>query len=94
MIGWRPPWQIGALEEFRRPRSHLFVDQLRGKRFDLARLSGAVAAVDDRRLDAFRAAIPVDWNSAKETVDTILKHVAAIRDNLAPALQEIRRVLQ
>ena len=94
VIGWRPPWEIGALDALRRPQSHLFTDQLRGKPVNFDRLTGAWAAITDVRLSAYRRALPTEWNAAMKSADNALKQIAAVRDNLEPALQEIARVLQ
>lgn len=94
VIGWRPPWELGALESLRRSPSHLFSEQLRGRALDFNRLAGAWAAITDARLTAYRGALPSEWNDAAETADKALKHIAAVRDNLALALQEIARVLK
>ena len=94
VIGWRPPWQVGALDALRRTQSHLFTEQLRGKALSFDRLAGAWAAVTDARLAEYRAALPVEWNAASDSADAALSHVAAVRDNLDMALQEVARVLQ
>lgn len=94
VIGWRPPWEIGSLDGLRRPQSHLFADQLRGKSVNFDRLMGAWAAITDARLSAYRRALPKEWNVAMKSADNALKKIAAVRDNLEPALQEIARVLQ
>lgn len=94
VIGWRPPWEIGPLDGLRRPQSHLFADQLRGKSVNFDRLMGAWAAITDARLSAYRRALPKEWNVAMKSADNALKQIAAVRDNLEPALQEIASVLQ
>jgi hypothetical protein len=94
IIGWRPPWETGSLESFRRPQSHLFVDHLRGKALNLDRLSGAWLAVSDERLRAYRAALPLEWAEADEAAAKAIRHVTEVRNNLARAMQEIVRVLQ
>jgi hypothetical protein len=94
VIGWRPPWEAGALETLRRAQSHLFSEQLRGRAVDFSRLAGAWAAIADVRLVAYRAALPGEWNDAVEIADKAIMHIAAVRDNLAAALDEIARVLK
>lgn len=94
VIGWRPPWETGALESFRRARSHLFVDQLRGKTLNFDRLSGAWLAVSDERLLAYRRALPAEWAEADETAAKAARQVTEVRNNLARAMQEIERVLR
>ena len=93
VIGWRPPWEVGALDALRRPQSHLFAEQLRGKPLSFDRLAGAWAVVTDARLAEYRGALPVEWNAASESADAALSHIAAVRDNLDMALQEVARVL-
>lgn len=94
IIGWRPPWETGSLESFRRAQSHLFVDQLRGKALNFDRLSGAWLALSDERLRAYRAALPPEWAQADDTAVKAIRHVTEVRNNLARAMQEIVRVLQ
>ena len=93
IIGWQPPWVIGSLEFLRQPGSHLFSEQLRGKALNLDRFAGAWLAISDARLEEYRAAMPREWNSAAGQVDQALRHIAEVRDNIDPALNEVRRVL-
>lgn len=93
IIGWQPPWVIGSLEILRQPGSHLFSEQLRGKALNLDRFAGAWLAISDARLGEYRAAMPQTWNSADAQVDKALRHIAELRDNIDPALNEVRRVL-
>ena len=93
IIGWQPPWVIGSLEFLRQPGSHLFSEQLRGKVLNLDRFAGAWLAISDARLGDYQAAMPQEWNSAAAQVDQVLRHIAQVRDNIDPALNEVRRVL-
>ncbi len=94
VIGWRVPWEVGSLDHLRQPQSHLFSDQLRGKQINVDRLTGAWAAITDARLEGYRGVLPTEWNEAGESVDKALRHIAAVRDNLDMAMQEVTRVLQ
>jgi hypothetical protein len=94
VIGWRPPWEVGSLEGLRRPQSHLFFDQLCGKALNFDRFRGAWATVTDLRLEAYRNALPMEWNAADQTAVNATRYVTAIRDNLPGAMLEIVRVLQ
>ena len=94
IIGWRPPWEAGSLESLRRPQSHVFVDQLRGKALNFDRLTGAWLAVTEPRLQAYQAALPAEWNAADDVAVNAVRHVTDVRNNLARAMQEIARVLQ
>jgi len=93
IIGWRPPWEIGALGHIKVTRDHLFFDQLSGKAVNFERLAGAWRAVSDVRLAQYRAALPPEWNSAGPEADQALLHIGQVRDNMDAALQEVRRVI-
>ena len=93
IIGWQPPWVIGSLEQMRNGARHLFFEQLRGRAFNLDRFAGAWLAVTDARLMQYREALPDDWMIVDERATHTLEYIARVRDNLDPALQEVRRVL-
>jgi len=93
IIGWQPPWEIGALEYIKQTRGHLFYEQICGKAVSFDRFAGAWLAVTDERLTAYRAALPGEWNSSGQHADQALRHIAQVRDNIEAALQEVRRVI-
>lgn len=94
IVGWQPPWNAGALEHFKRPRSHLFYDELHGSGAELNRLSAAWEAIPDARLEQYRAALPIEWLSDNRVAEKTLSYIAQVRDNMKAAIQEIARVLQ
>lgn len=93
IIGWRPPWEKGSLESFKRTPRHLFFEQLSEKEVNFDRFAGAWLAVTDKRLEAYRAALPDAWNAAKQDANDALMYIGQVRDNIEAALQEVRRVL-
>lgn len=93
IIGWRPPWEIGALESYKRTPRHLFSEQLCGKALNFDRFAGAWLAVTDERLAAYRVALPEAWNSASHYADEAFGYIGQVRDNVEAALQEVRRAL-
>lgn len=93
IIGWKPPWEIGALESCKQTRRHLFSEQLCGKPVNFDRLAGAWRAVTDERLAAYRSALPEAWNSASQPADQALRYIGRVRDNIEAALQEVRRAI-
>lgn len=93
IIGWQPPWVVGALESYKQTRRHLFSEQLCGKAVNFDRFVGAWLAVTDERLAAYRAALPEAWNSAGQYADQALGYIAQVRDNVEAAIQEVRRAL-
>lgn len=94
IIGWRPPWETGALEFFRHNGGHLFFDRLRGGECHLARLAGAWEAITDARLMEYEAALPPEWSVDGGVAKRALVYIGNVRDNIEPALAEIARVLK
>lgn len=90
ILGWRPPWQIGSLEEMK--RQHVFFASLSGREHDLSRLRGAWQAISDDRLKEYHQALPSEWRQHDAVKDT-LEYLAEVRDHLDRALSEIKRVL-
>lgn len=94
VIGWHPPWQIGALDWLIRPGGHVLAGLLRGKSVDFARLRGAWDAITDQRLGQYRAALPPEWRDADPFVGRTLSYLATLRDNAQSVLDEVMRVLR
>ena len=92
-IGWRPPWEPGSLEELRSPNRHLFFNQLVRERVNFDRLEGAWLAISDARLEQYMEALPEEWSAADDVAERALTHVGQVRNNIAAALKEVRRVL-
>lgn len=93
LIGWQPPWMIGSLASLKQTQRHLFSEQLCGKVVNFDRFAGAWLAVTDERLAAYRAALPDAWNVANQHAEQALLYIGQVRDNIEPALQEVRRAL-
>jgi hypothetical protein len=94
VIGWRPPWEIGSLQDWARPDRHLFWDQLRGRVVSLARFLGAWEAISDARLAQYNAALPTAWLPAGDSASAMLSYVANVRDNAKAAIDEVVRILR
>jgi hypothetical protein len=94
LIGWRHPWEPGALEYFKHgPDSHLLFQALQGRPGSLARFTGAWSYITDNRLRAYKAALPPEWAANGGIDDRALAYLGAVRDNIQPAVEEINRVL-
>ena len=93
IIGWQPPWVIGALASFKQTRRHLFSEQLCGKTLNFDRFAGAWLAVTNERLMAYDVALPDAWNAARPHTRQALLHIGQVRDNIEAALQEVRRAM-
>ncbi len=96
ILSWRPPWELGALAAANAPQGHVLYRALQGTRPDLTRLSDAWVTVDAARLWAYRTTLPPVWTAtaqAAHTADTLLSFLSELRQNIEPAMQEIKRTL-
>ena len=93
LIGWRPPWEIGALHGFGQPDAHVFASALKGKAPSLDRMIGAWEAITDQRLEAYVKSLPPEWNEGADVASTAIRYIMQLRDNIRPAIQEVLRVL-
>lgn len=93
LIGWRPPWEVGALHTAGQPDAHVFAAPLKGKALNLDRLIGAWESITNERLESYRNALPPEWDEATETAAVAIRFIMQLRDNIRPAIQEVMRVL-
>ena len=94
IIGWRPPWHLGALDGMKGPNRHVFHAGLQGTTPDFNRLMGAWQAISDARLREYRLALPLAWSDAGGVAEETLGYIASVRDNIEPALAEVVRVMK
>lgn len=59
----------------------------------LERLTSAWSAIDDTRLQAYRAALPPAWDRAATDADEAIAFLRQLRDNVGSAIEEVKRVL-
>ena len=93
IIGWRPPWETGALEALRLTSAHVFFTALQSRPVNLARFAGAWATISDARLKQYKAALPAEWADDKGLAERALVYISQVRDNNQSAIAEIARVL-
>lgn len=96
VLFWKPPWETGALAVANTASNHILWSGLQGKTPDLSRLLGAWEAIDDSRIDAYRAAVPPAWIPAppvRRMLDAAVRFLRDLRQNLRPAIQEVMRTL-
>ena len=96
LLGWQPPWERGSVAWLGRLGGHIFCADLRNRRqrIDLSPLPGVWSAISDPRLEAYRAAVPPEWNEAQGAVEEALDRIRNARDNIDGVIAEIERVLQ
>lgn len=92
IIGWQPPWKLGALTPSN-CAAHALFQGLSGRQYDFSRLQSAWESITEERLQAYRAALPPEWLSAGSTADAALALIADVRDHIRPALAEVTRAL-
>ncbi len=91
-IGWRPPWERGAIcfpKGIPPQNRHLFLEQLRGKPTDLSRLTGAFEAIADERIAEYRSVLPQQWIGDGVAVDRILGYIWELRERIGDAVKEL-----
>lgn len=93
VIGWRQPWQVGALAAFASPGRHIFYKGLKGQDVDLTPIRTAWSSLDDDRLADYKGAIPTAWVGCLPAVDDAIDLIQGVRDHLDDALAEVRRIL-
>jgi hypothetical protein len=94
VIGWRPPWEHGALDYLRiADATHLFYESLRGKTVNLDRLVGALEAVGDERLHAYLEALPEAWIGTASQENQMIDLLTSMRDNIDGIVTELRGAL-
>ena len=93
VLFWKPPWEEGALDVAGGLGAHVLCAGLKGTTPNLDRLTGAWEAITDDRLEAYRMALPPEWDEAANVADTACLFLRQLRDNINPAIQEVLGVL-
>ena len=97
IIGWKPPWEPGAIQF---PKGlplrnrHVFLEELRGQQLDLSRLSGAFDAMTRQRLADYRNALPAEWIGDGLAVDRILEYIAKLKARIEEAINQLTGALR
>jgi hypothetical protein len=93
VIGWQPPWTLGSLNSFVTPGFHIFREPLRKRTIDFGPIRQAWTALSNERIEEYGAAVPAEWNDARDVVTRALALIRDARDNIDGCLAEIGRVL-
>jgi HipA-like kinase len=91
--GWTPPWELGGLKSIETPGNHIFLDRLRGRQVDYVTIRQAWAALTDAQVTSYGDAVPQDWAVAAGSVQTALRLIRDVRDNIDDCIKELERVL-
>jgi len=94
LIGWRPPWQLGALHLMETPGAHIFRAPLRGQAIDWEPIKAAWRNVSDVDLAGYPGLIPPEWATAQPAIGKAIDKIRNARDNIDGCVVEVRRVLE
>ena len=88
-------WEFGYMDTIPY-KEHIFYDSLRSQTIDFVDIESSWSSLKNERLDEYSLALPDEWKTgelASSAVLNALTHIKEIRDNIKPALEEIKRVL-
>jgi hypothetical protein len=97
VIGWKPPWETGAVKL---PRSapprhrHVFLDTLHPEDANYERFLEAMNQIATDRFVEYGAHIPHEWKTNPEAVDDILLYLAQLKDKASDVTKEIREAIR
>lgn len=91
---WREPWLSDALMGSQPPLDHVFYPLLRGRAtYALDSLCSRMAAITDARIEEYVDAIPPEWSALDDTASVAKAFIIALRDNVLPAANELKKAL-
>lgn len=93
MLGWQPPWQLGALQCLEKPGAHIFRDKLRRAVLDFSPVRAAWSALSDERVEGYASALPAEWAEAAADAAAAVRLIKDARSHIDGCLTEIQRVL-
>ncbi|MEG3180256.1 HipA family kinase [Sphingomonas sp. LT1P40] len=94
IIGWRPPWEVGALHHMATPGHHIFRDALRGRDVDWAVITHAWKQLSDATISDYASAIPQEWSASLPAVQAAIEKIGNARDHIEECAIEVQRVLK
>lgn len=94
LIGWRPPWQVGALHHMTTPGIHIFRDALRGRDVEWASITQPWKELSDETISDYEAILPAEWATALPHMQSALEQIRNARDHIDECAIEIQRVLK
>jgi hypothetical protein len=97
IIGWKPPWEPGAVRfpKGLPPRTrHVFLEEVRGLALDFSRLAGAFESITDKRVVEYRRALPKGWIGDGVAVGRMLGYIVELRSRIGEAINQLRGALQ
>jgi len=93
IIGWRPPWNVGSLDNLINAQNHIFFNKIRGKPVNFEGFRESWSEITDERLQDYLRALPTEWLSDLNTPNSILSYISDVRDHIDKILVEVERLL-
>ncbi|HMJ04689.1 MAG TPA: HipA family kinase [Chthoniobacterales bacterium] len=94
IIGWRSPWELGALNHFERPGFHIFREGLRRRELDWGAITSRWTDLPDENIEDYESVIPAEWAAALPSVRDAIGKIKAARDHIDACALEVQRVLR
>ncbi len=94
VLFWKAPWVIGGLRDLEQAGAHIFRPGLRGRVIDFGAIRDTWQGLSDARISDYGSAVPVEWSTATNFVETALELIKNARDNIDACILEIQRVLR
>lgn len=94
LIGWQPPWRVGALQHMATSGVHIFREALRGKDVDWVPITESWKRLSDDLIADYEAIIPVEWSAALPILHDAFRKIRNARDHIDECAIEVQRVLK
>jgi hypothetical protein len=94
ILFWKEPWQVSSLTGTSPPIDHIFLSHLQSMSMgNLDSLGARITALTDTRIAAYAQALPPTWAAEIGIVLSIKSFIMSLRDNIAPAIVELKRAM-
>jgi hypothetical protein len=94
IIGWRPPWHVGALQHMATPGVHIFREALRGRDIDWVPIIEPWQKLPDEIISCYEHVIPAEWSAGIPFVHAAIERIRNARDHIVECAIEVQRVLK
>lgn len=97
VIGWKPPWELGAVKLLRSAPSrhrHVFLDKVRSEDANYVRFLEAMTNIAKDRVAEYGTNIPKEWQTNPEAVHQILQYLAQLKDKASDVTKGIREAIR
>jgi hypothetical protein len=96
----KKPWQLGGLQHYEQPNSHLFTNQINqlvrnsNHKIDLDSFADSWRSITDERLQQYGEVLPDAWFADRPKLEQLLHYLKEVRENIDGLTTEIHRVLR